>query len=202
MPQSKKDYLFSTFDNKHGDRCLLLCIITNVLLRCNRRCDELCRCYAHQGSDQCWPRPWWVTVTHVCEILQTQTLHVCRQMLQIRSSCLLITLTSDERGKNNPWGPDRPQTITHRHISSPDDSPYFSTKSWYPRLPLSPTWAACPGNNLESAQHSKQNWNRHNYLLSSICFVYHGPNLNYCTSCLTLCFNGLATSRKTNGLAN
>lgn len=122
--------------------------------------DELCRWLAQQGSDPCVLRPW---LTH------RSYKHKHTHSVFADRCCRLdpAVCSSPLAGP----GPDRPQTITHRRISSTDDSLYISAKCWYPHLSLSPTWAACSGRNLVSAQHSKQNQNRHNYLLSSVCFV-------------------------------
>lgn len=144
MPQSKKDCSFSA----------IMQIPSQMYFSGAAGVNELCGCLAHQGSDQCFPQ-----MSHCdshTDLTNTNTLHVCRQMLQMRSSCLLISAHIRREGKKQPLR-TRPQTIARRHISSPDDSPYFSTQGWYPRLSLSPTWAACPGNNLVSAQHSRQN---------------------------------------------
>lgn len=114
--------------------------------------NQLCRWFTHQGSEA--PKPLWVSMSHRTNT-NTNT-HSSRQMLQIRSSCVLICTHIRRERSDKPRGPDRPQTIKHRRLSSTDDSQYVSVQS-SPRILLSPPWCACPGNDWVSAQRSKEN---------------------------------------------
>lgn len=87
-------------------------------------------------------------------------------------------LTSDKREAIKPRGPDRPQTIKHRRLSSTDDSQYFSVQG-SPCSLLSPPWFACPGNDFWVSL----SWDK---TTCYACCVSHEPHVNHRSSCLTV----------------